>query len=46
MYSFFIRLPEKAKKRRSPWPSVGHIGSNNRQEEGIMTQVIIKKYIL
>ncbi|KAG8128617.1 hypothetical protein E2320_015439 [Naja naja] len=32
------RLPEKAKKRRSPWPSVGQIGSNSRLEDGVMTQ--------
>ncbi|KAJ7316480.1 hypothetical protein JRQ81_002642 [Phrynocephalus forsythii] len=32
------RLPEKAKKRRSPWPPVGQVGPNNRQEEGTITQ--------
>ncbi|XP_039193407.1 cyclin-dependent kinase-like 3 isoform X6 [Crotalus tigris] len=40
------RLPEKAKKRRSPWPSVGQIGSNNRQEDGVMTQNQMEKVSL
>ncbi|XP_060094315.1 cyclin-dependent kinase-like 3 isoform X3 [Heteronotia binoei] len=40
------RLPDKAKKRRSPWPSVGQIGSNNRQEEGSISQNPIEKISL
>ncbi|XP_062976806.1 serine/threonine-protein phosphatase 2A catalytic subunit alpha isoform isoform X2 [Elgaria multicarinata webbii] len=40
------RLPEKGKKRRSPWPSVGQLGPNNRQEEGTMTQNQIEKVSL
>ncbi|XP_042307023.1 cyclin-dependent kinase-like 3 isoform X2 [Sceloporus undulatus] len=40
------RLPEKAKKRRSPWPTVGQVGSNNRQEEGTITQNQIEKVSL
>ncbi|XP_077182945.1 cyclin-dependent kinase-like 3 isoform X2 [Paroedura picta] len=37
------RLPDKAKKRRSPWPSVGQVGPNNRQEEGSISQNPIEK---
>ncbi|KAM6475136.1 cyclin-dependent kinase-like 3 isoform 7-T10 [Liasis olivaceus] len=40
------RLPEKAKKRRSPWPSVGQVGPNSRQEEGAMTQNQMEKVSL
>ncbi|KAJ6667935.1 hypothetical protein lerEdw1_016256 [Lerista edwardsae] len=39
------RLTEKAKKRRSPWPSVAQVGPNNRQEEG-MSQNQIEKVSL
>ncbi|XP_015284954.1 PREDICTED: cyclin-dependent kinase-like 3 [Gekko japonicus] len=37
---------DKAKKRRSPWPSVGQVGSNNRQEEGGISQNPIEKVSL
>ncbi|XP_028573883.2 cyclin-dependent kinase-like 3 isoform X6 [Podarcis muralis] len=40
------RLPEKAKKRRSPWPQVSQIGPNNRQEEGTISQNQIEKVSL
>ncbi|XP_020650089.3 cyclin-dependent kinase-like 3 isoform X2 [Pogona vitticeps] len=40
------RLPEKGKKRRSPWPAVGHVGPNNHQEEGTITQNQIEKVSL
>ncbi|KAL8211893.1 UNVERIFIED_CONTAM: hypothetical protein K2H54_025397 [Gekko kuhli] len=40
------RLPDKAKKRRSPWPSVGQVGPNNRQEEGGISQNPIEKVSL
>ncbi|KAF7249231.1 Cyclin-dependent kinase-like 3 [Varanus komodoensis] len=36
------RIPEKAKKRRSPWPAVGQVSLNNRQEEGAMIQVSVE----
>uniref|UniRef100_A0A8C8SFX1 Cyclin-dependent kinase-like 3 n=1 Tax=Pelusios castaneus TaxID=367368 RepID=A0A8C8SFX1_9SAUR len=40
------RLPEKAKKRRSPWQSVGQIGPNNRQDDGTMAQPQTEKVTL
>uniref|UniRef100_A0ACB8EJP9 Cyclin-dependent kinase-like 3 n=1 Tax=Sphaerodactylus townsendi TaxID=933632 RepID=A0ACB8EJP9_9SAUR len=40
------RLPDKAKKRRSPWPSVGQVGPNNRQEEGNISQNPMEKVSL
>ncbi|KAH0629778.1 hypothetical protein JD844_012142 [Phrynosoma platyrhinos] len=40
------QLPEKAKKRRSPWPTVGQVGSNSRQEEGTIAQNQIEKVSL
>ncbi|XP_006116121.1 cyclin-dependent kinase-like 3 isoform X1 [Pelodiscus sinensis] len=36
------RLPEKAKKRRSPWQSVGQIGPN-RQDDGTLAQTQTEK---
>uniref|UniRef100_A0A8C3RYP0 Cyclin-dependent kinase-like 3 n=1 Tax=Chelydra serpentina TaxID=8475 RepID=A0A8C3RYP0_CHESE len=41
-----IRLPEKAKKRRSPWQSVGQIGPNNRQDDGTLAQTQTEKVTL
>ncbi|XP_029769258.1 cyclin-dependent kinase-like 3 isoform X3 [Terrapene carolina triunguis] len=40
------RLPEKAKKRRSPWQSVGQIGPNNRQDDGTLAQTQTEKVTL
>uniref|UniRef100_A0A8C4W624 Cyclin dependent kinase like 3 n=1 Tax=Gopherus evgoodei TaxID=1825980 RepID=A0A8C4W624_9SAUR len=40
------RLPEKAKKRRSPWQSVGQIGPNNRQDDGTLAQTQAEKVTL
>uniref|UniRef100_G1KAZ0 Cyclin-dependent kinase-like 3 n=1 Tax=Anolis carolinensis TaxID=28377 RepID=G1KAZ0_ANOCA len=40
------RLPEKAKKRRSPWPTVGQVGPNNRQEDGAIAQNQMEKVSL
>ncbi|XP_043346752.1 cyclin-dependent kinase-like 3 isoform X5 [Dermochelys coriacea] len=40
------RLPEKAKKRRSPWQSVGQIGTNNRQDDGTLAQTQTEKVTL
>nr|XP_056718979.1 cyclin-dependent kinase-like 3 [Euleptes europaea] len=40
------RLSDKPKKRRSPWPSVGQVGPNNRQEEGNISQNPIEKVSL
>ncbi|XP_054834492.1 cyclin-dependent kinase-like 3 isoform X2 [Eublepharis macularius] len=40
------RLPDKAKKRRSPWPSVVQGSPNNRQEEGSISQNPIEKVSL
>ncbi|XP_074866199.1 cyclin-dependent kinase-like 3 [Carettochelys insculpta] len=40
------RLPEKAKKRRSPWQSVGQIGPNNRHDDGALTQTQTEKVTL
>uniref|UniRef100_A0A8C0GAJ1 Cyclin-dependent kinase-like 3 n=1 Tax=Chelonoidis abingdonii TaxID=106734 RepID=A0A8C0GAJ1_CHEAB len=40
------RPPEKAKKRRSPWQSVGQIGPNNRQDDGTLAQTQTEKVTL
>nr|XP_060621263.1 serine/threonine-protein phosphatase 2A catalytic subunit alpha isoform isoform X3 [Anolis sagrei ordinatus] len=40
------RLPEKGKKRRSPWPTVGQVGPNNRQEDGTIAQNQMEKVSL
>ncbi|KAM9130061.1 cyclin-dependent kinase-like 3 isoform 8-T8 [Pangshura tecta] len=43
---FIEKLPEKAKKRRSPWQSVGQIGPNNRQDDGTLAQTQTEKVTL
>ncbi|XP_019390629.1 PREDICTED: cyclin-dependent kinase-like 3 isoform X6 [Crocodylus porosus] len=40
------RLPEKAKKRRSPWQPMGQTGPNTRQDDGPVTQTPIEKVTL
>ncbi|XP_019334047.2 cyclin-dependent kinase-like 3 isoform X5 [Alligator mississippiensis] len=40
------RLPEKAKKRRSPWQPMGQSGPNTRQDDGPVTQTPIEKVTL
>ncbi|XP_019361833.1 PREDICTED: cyclin-dependent kinase-like 3 isoform X3 [Gavialis gangeticus] len=40
------RLPEKAKKRRSPWQPMGQTGPNTRQDDGPVTQTPIENVTL
>uniref|UniRef100_A0A8D0GRB8 Cyclin-dependent kinase-like 3 n=1 Tax=Sphenodon punctatus TaxID=8508 RepID=A0A8D0GRB8_SPHPU len=45
-FSLHFPLPEKSKKRRSPWQPMGQAGPNNRQEDGTVIQTQPEKVIM